>query len=604
MASAIQLTATATIINGQGLNSNAAIVNEIITYRNQSTLALISNLYVQATTYSNVANVIIPVLVGNIGHGVTSGLFLLDLYPSNITPAVTPNGTISYYGGTSPSAIGTFLNQVNAPFSNGLSGFVSSFIRAQGYAFQVFDTIASTSMLSGKTYGDMGQTGPIDAVTGGIGAHALLLSQTISNWGTMYDITKLTLLGDPYIFGQNLLNQGLGTVGNIVGQLSATGLNTTDITSVPASRTTTTVGVSSTPVSTPIGRFQLPIVANVTTTTTVTANNPQAITAIYDMVTGTDLQSIVSATQFTATNTNATLTNFLTLSKVVGNGIYTQLNAIGIYTLSDLGLYLNVRLGTNTYASWAKLAAFLANVHVPTFTSSALTTANATTSVLSGATVGTLLTITGRGTGPFGNPTMSDYFGAVAGLGYTANLHTINSTFANIAPPVITAMNGLVQAVNLVNIAYLANVESTAWQSNITMISSNIVLVNAAMNSLASNTMALASTTAYYHIMNKLALEVSNLSAAGITFGPGNPSSLMGFGKSIGTYGGTDKTGIGTNTVITSLVTGDAAGETIQAAIAESNNGASFANDPKPFLITSQAAAQGVPVTTYMAQNK
>lgn len=603
MATASQLIATATIINGQGLSTNSALINAISTYQNQSAVRLMGNIFINAYLASNVANAIVPIL-NTIGSGMSRGVFLIDLYPASITPIVTPGATIVRYGNVLASASKTLLSQATAPFGNGMAGFANSFTTAQGYASSVFDTVASVNMLQGKTYGQagLGYSSPIDVVTGGVGPDAHLLGTPPAGWGTMYDVTNLNLIGDPYVFGQNLLSQGLGKYGNLVGKLSDTGLDTTNLTHIPQNKTIITPTNVVSTVQSPIGPYEVSSVANVVTTTTVTGSNPDVVIGVYKTITGVDLQAIVAATQFKSNSTQLnTLADYLNFDKVVEPNQLLQLKKLGITSLSEFGTYLHGRIGQRSFKSWPDVSTFLLNIQIPPIATSNV---SANTPLLPASVTNSLLAVTGTGSGPFGNPVMSDFFGTCAGVPSAANLQTINSTYNSIVAPIQTAMASLDKAVYLTYLNYQANILANANATSVstTMVSTNVALVNSALSSLGSN--AAIGDAAYYTLLNKITSEVANLNKAGVVFGPGSSRALMTFGQRIGVLAAVDKTGIGSDTVIANLVTGDQYGDTIRAVVAESSNHASTTNNPNPQQVMAQASAQGISVSTYISQNR
>ena len=627
MASAASLNATATIINGQGLSTNANLLAAISTFQSSQTLQLLGNIFTNANGDGNV----LPIL-GNLGNTATKAQWLLDFYPSNISP--TSSGSITYYGIIITPIYGTGIHandiigntaspvvstasfssaiktQAQLPFASGMSGFANVFFNAQGYASSVFDTVASVNLLQHKTYAEsgLGYAGVTDLVTGGVGTHAGLLGDTVNNWGTMYDITNINLINDPYVFGQNLLNQNLGSFGNLEAQLAATGLDTTDITRVPASETITTHEAGSLSTSSFVGQVDLPIVANVTTSTTVTGNSPSVILKIYANITGADLKSIMSATGFKTTNTTITsLADLLDFERVVDQGLLPQLKALGIDSFKTFSVYLNSRVGQGTFRSWTALGEFLTKIEIPTITHLASTTS--TTGVLSASTISTLNAETGLGSGPFNNPVMSDYFGAAAGMPYTSGFATLNAAYSTLVTSSLTnSLSSLDRAVSDYVTAITANANAVVDTGTI---SSNVVAVNSALNSIPSSTTLTQCETAYFSMLNKMAIEVSNLTKAGATFGPGPARLLLGFGQQVPSLAGTDVTGLETDVVMANLITNDVYGDTIRAAVAERNNipilgsgGATVNNDPNPQMTLAQANAQGIPLTTYLSQNK
>jgi len=646
MASAASLNATATIVNGHGLAPNPTILAEISTYRSQPSIALYANVYTNANADPTVAATILPVL-GTIGSGNPGYSWLFDVYPPNVTPTssasvawttklTVPVGTLITQGGTLYQTIGsvydptTFANvancvttphfstvlsaQVNYPFNNGISGFASGFSMCLGTASQAFDTIGSLSMLNGKTYGQsgIGYTGITDLLTGGIGSEANLLGAIVTGWGTMYDVTNINLIADPYVFGQNLLNQGLGKYGNLAEKLTAVGLNINDITQAPLTGSVTYPTSSSLSYTSLIGPITLPTVANTTVTTTATGNNPNVITAIYSTITGSDLAAIISATGFTATNNNLiTLADYLDFIKVVGVTAANQLNQYNVKTFKDFSTYLNSRIGQQQFNSWADVSSYLASISVPVLPH---TTTTANTAVLNPGTASTLSSLLGTGSGPFGNPVMSDYLGSVAGIPYNTCLSTINSTYSSVAGTVSTAMQGLDQAVLDTYTKYYAtattttdgggNIIITYGTPDATYVTSNVAKVNAALATIPASQQTLCQT-AYYTMLNRLTFEVTNLARAGVGFTSYGSNSLLGFGQSIGGYGSADTSGLGANQIIGNLITNDSYGDTIRAVIAEQiNSQATTNNDPNPRQALSNANTQGIPLTTYLSQNK
>ena len=608
MASAATLNATATIVNGHGLAASPDLTSAIAVYQNHTPLTLLANVYTNAQTDGHVANVIVP-LLNNISSA-SVGHFLLNIYPSNIAPACS--SSVSYYAsGGLANVTGTIQSQANYPFRNGLAGFASGFSLCYGSASGSLDTVGSLSMLSGKTYSDcgVGYTGITDLLTGGVGSEANLLGSIVAGWGTMYDASNINLIADPYVFGQNLLNQGLGSYGNLIDKLQATGLNTTDITQPPLTGTITYPAPGTLTHSSIIGQITLPIIENVTQTNTATGNNPSVVTAIYATITGADLAAIVSAAGFTkTTNELVTLADYLDFNKVVGNSVAAQLNQYNVKTFDDFSTYLHSRIGKQNFNTWTDISKYLSSVNVPTL---AHTTTTATTPVLNPGTASTLGALVGSGSGPFGNPVMSDYLGAVAGIPYTTSYTTINSNYSLFAGPITTAMQSLDRSVIDTYTAYYASA-TTDGGGNVSygnvdasMIASNVAKVNTALNSLTSNAIMINCQTAYYTMLNSITAEVSNLSRAGVKFTNTNTSALLAFGFGIGSYGGTDTTGLGANQIIGNLITDDAYGDTIRAVIAEQvNSQATAGNDPNPRQALTQASAQGVPLTTYLSQNK
>ena len=617
MATAASLNATSTVIGNHGLAVNANVLAVINTFQSKPTFTLLTNIYANANTYGNVAIVIVPIL-DTLGGNATQAHLLLDLYPGNITPVASippiSSSGVAHRFGNLASVSGTIKNQAQGPFNNGMAGFANVLITAQGYASSVFDTVASIFMLRNKTYGKSGlkYNGITDLVTGGIGENAALLGNVISGWGTMYNITNINLISDPYVFGQNLLDQNFGSYGNLEAKLAATGLDTTDITKIPATTTTVTQVTSTLSTQTIVGPVELPTMANVVTTNTVTGNSPDVVVNIYKTITGSNLSAIISGTAFTTNPKIQTLADLLDFNKAVDSTLLPKLNSIGIRNFTEFTAYLNSRVGQSTFTDWSKLANFLTTVSVPVLP---YTTTTANTSVLLPSTITTLLNLTGTGTGPFNNPVMLDYLGAVSGTPYTTHFSIINKDYDSLVPPVYTALQGVNSAVSQVNAGFLASAPGdeancVVQSSDVDSLISAVAVVDATMNSIPSSVLQ-SSQTSYYRMLNSLTTEVSNLGKAGVIFTSASNSLLLSFGQRMGSLGSPDPSDLGTDLVMANLITNDAYGDTIKAVITETKNistlgqaGINMSNDPNPRQALSQSKAQNIPLTTYLSQNK
>ena len=601
MASAIQLSAASSIINGQGLGVNPALTTQIYTYQNQAPLLVIANIFANAANASSGLSSNLANALSNIGVGVARGQFLIDFYPSNVTPVCSGN-VADYFAANANTASfsKTLTNQANQPFANGLSSFSNVFSTSYAYASSVFDTVSSVTLLKNKTYSQsgLGFTGPADLSTGGLSA-APLIANVVSTFGTMYDINNLSGIGNPYIFGQNLLNQGFGQFGNLSTQLSSAGLNTNNLLQVPQSSTSVTHVVATKSRNSTLGSIDLPVVNPVTTSTIVSGTSTNVVTGIYQTITGGALTSITAATGTTIANVSITsLADYLNLNKVVSSSTYSQLSSLGIVDFTTLGSYLQYRLGTGHFRSWSDMANFLGNISVPTLS---YTTANANTAVLSSNTISTLGNLISTGTGPFGNPVMMDYLGAAAGVPYTTYLSTINSSYGIVANSTTLLAN-----LTTLNTAVSNYVYNSGNIGNVTLA---VTAVNAALNSLSSGNAFVANCqTAYYNMLNRLSAEVVNLADAGVTYTT-NQQALIGLAQRIGSIS-SDTTQLQTYQFVSNIVTNNASGDTIRAAIAESLNttllssrGITVANDPNPAGIISQAATQNIPLSTYITQN-
>lgn len=663
MATAVALNAVNSIINGQGLEPSPALVTEINTYRNKAALASFANAYVNAGLVSSITANIVNQL-NTIGTTITSGQFLLDLYPGNISPTssagitpwsanlVLPIGSLfssnskvysvtgnifseSFDGAVlTNSTIAGFstllLKQASLPFSSGLSGFANVFQNSYGYAQQVFDTVSSVNMLQDKTYSEsgIGYTGPADLVSGGIGVQGSLLANIVADWGTMYDINNITKMHDPYVFGQNLLNQGLGYVNALADQLTAVGLDISDLTDVDAVNTTTTQEDSSLTISSFVGEIELPTVVEVTTSTPVTGNSPTVILNIYKTITGSNLQAVVNATAITNTaGPITTLADYLDLSKVVSASNMAELNSLGISTFENFNQYLGKKVGSGQFKSWNNLGQFLRSLETPALTN---LPQGSNVNALYANTVTTLNSLYGVGSGELGNPVMIDYLGACAGDPYTVMFANINANYTSLSSAVTVAAENLDQAVIDYSNQYQIYLASAVPDSAVppappagdavppdesllppwSWITSNVSALNSALTSIPSSTLVSYLNWEWYTMLNRLSKEVDNLNRAHVTFGPGTPMQLLGFAENIGQYA-SEKTDLETYQFFANVISNNFNGDTIRAAVAETINtrilnnvGIVTYNDPDPRFKSYQSQTQNIPLSTYISRNK
>jgi len=620
MSSALQLTATATILNGQGLAENSALMSAISRYQALPTVAITANIFVTAAANIDLSDPYLGTALSNLGTGITNNTYwMLDYYPANTVPVCSTNLGYVFQSNISASLANianiasvsrTVTNQATVPFASGMSGFANVFTTVYGYTNSVFDTVGSIYMLQGKTYAQsgIGYRNPTDLSTIGIGQAAPLISDTVLNWGTMYDVTRLNLIGDPYVFGQNLLNQGLGSYGNLSVNLTAAGLDINDITAVPVSTTTTKQTASVLTVHSLVGSVDLPTLTNVVTTNTVTAISPDVVVGIYRNVTGSDLSAIIAATGITVPvgSQITSLADFLTLTNVIDSALVPQYANLGIYSLNDVGSYIHQTLGAGYFPTWASIATTLEVVVIPTFASNITDNTTGSSLVLSSSTISTLQNYISSGTGPFNNPIMSDFLGATAGMNYTSDYQNIISYYNTINPSlVVAALNTLSN-----DVTTYVNAMPGSKSTLIAAVNSAVSAVNATLNALGNTTPVTQASTVFNDVTTKLALEVSNLNKAGVVFDSGSRQGLFSFAQTLSTLF-SDNVKIQTTQFGANLITNDAYGDTIRAAIAETTNtqalqkiGIQVHNDPAPSQAVELAQAQNIPLSTYLSQNK
>jgi hypothetical protein len=630
MTSALALNAQATIINGHGLAQSSTVSNEIVQYANLPTVKLIANIFSQV---SNFAGGMLIDSVANIGARVDSTAFLIDFYPSGTS--ATSSADVSYYG-TIPTGVyvddgqggqrqtgwanvavpgtasfsGTLLAQANLPFAHGYSGFANVLLKTYSAAAQSFETTSSINILQTKTYAasGIGFKGPLQLATGGIGSNGPVLSDLVSGFGTLYDVTNFTQLGNVYVFGQNLLSQRMGKYG-LDDLFTAAGLNLGDISKPPTSTTVSYTQSSTSTVTGFVGQVNLPSQETVTVTTPVTASSPATMNNIYKQIIGANLTSIITGTTFTkpVSATVTSLNDYLNLSKIVDPAIYKKLVGIGIIDFESLGNFLHKTLGQASFNSWDSMATFFSSIEVPK-----LSTTNqpgGSSLILSPSTISTLQTNTVTGTGALGQALMSDFLGACAGIPYSVGLQTIINNYPLI--PTAQLVSALTTLSNSIA-TYIATppVGDPPVYAQPTAVVNAVNLVNSVLTSYVTSAPLLTASNAYKAMVNNLNIEVTNLARANVVFNAGQSSLLSSLASQIISIG-TDKTRTQSYQFVANIISNDSYGDTIKSAIAESINqsilqsaGITVSNDPNPSMILQQSAAQKVPITTYLSQNK
>lgn len=606
MTTALSLNAASTLVNGYGLAANAALLSQITTFQAKTPIVQLANIYTYVQTDANAAANLLPIL-DTIGNTTTNNTqWLLDLCPTDTLVYIT--NVPAVYGNISRGAANykprfstTISNQATGPFTGGLATFANVYQTVSSYAISNFDIVASANLLSAKTYADagIGFTGPGDVATGGLGNSGPLLGSTIANWGTMYDIKNMVKIGDPYVFGQNLLNQQLGTYGNLANQLTSVGLNINDLPTIPKSTTTTTQQSGTVKQQTFIGEIEIPGLVNVTTTTVVTGSSPTVVKNIYANVTTSNLASIVSAVSFKDDTTQLlTLNDYLDFDKVVPAAIRANLSSkLGVTDFAGFGQLLHDKIGQGNFKTWKELSDFLLTLEVPELNN---ITTSSTTPLLDNIAA---LTNGVKGTGPFQNLVIADMLSSTAGGAYTNYFTTLNTNYNTVLATsnLTAAMGNLVTCIN----SFMANVDE-GWANTVT---ANVMGVTAALNNTPSNATLTLCQTAYTTMWANIQTEVAALNAAGADYS-GTTSTLRSFAQNFPTTA-SDKDKLQSYQFFGNLITNDANGDILKAAIAEVINtrllgskGISLNNDPNPAGAIAEAKRQNIPLSTYISRNQ
>lgn len=620
MSTALALNAQATLINGQGLAFSPSLLASVSSFHGLATVNLVATTWAAAA--STLGNVELFAALGSLNSGVTKAQWLIDNYP----PSFTPVSSIGYAawatdydtGAAIPAAASfssTVYSQAQAPFQNGINEFANVFLSAYSYANEVFDTVSSTKILKDKTYGQhgVGYKNNADLATNGLGTSANLLSNVVSTWGTMYDINNISQIGDVYVFGQNLLNQGFGSYGDWDKKLANVGLDTTNLSVIPKIEIINSAEPAVEQSATPYGSIGVPLSGVATTTTSIPGRSEDVVLSIYRSVTGANLQAIVSGSRFVKTNQNSTLTtlaDYLDFTKVVPSSLRARLTPLGINSFKDFGSYVQTKIGQGAFSSWSDLAQTLNKIVVPS--QQYTTTTGNTTVVLSASAQSTLNAATGTGSGSLNHLIMRDFLGAAAGLPYVSLFTSLVKNYNSLpVSGLVSALQTLKSAVVTYGSEYDAAVPIDPFiEPDISPVTSAVAAVNAAVNAIPDSGLLTLSQNFYITILTRLQTEYTNLNKAGATFNAGSAQVRNSFAKQFATTA-TDKTKFETYEIIDKLITNNAAGDVLRAAIAEEINGQILGqrgvggtNDPDPNLAMAQSQRTGVSVNTYISQRK
>ena len=92
MASALQLTAINTISNGHGIAVASTMTNAISSFQLLNSVKYVANIFTNITTANAAISSNLLPIVNNLGSGAYYGQWLLDFYPTGVTPVCS--GTV------------------------------------------------------------------------------------------------------------------------------------------------------------------------------------------------------------------------------------------------------------------------------------------------------------------------------------------------------------------------------------------------------------------------------------------------------------------------------------------------------------------------------
>jgi len=370
-----------------------------------------------------------------------------------------------------------------------IATFASILQSAGTFATYSYRTYQSLNEFSNKTFDQLGINvgGHADAVTNGItsifgggaktpaqiSVNINILADAIENFGTVYDVSKLNLLGNPATFVQYIIDSGY------------------DFTP-PSDWQTMTADELTYYLSGIIG----PVFTRVITLSKIQLPLNSTVSSLGDLL---DLSKVFPAAA---------------LALVPGN------NFAGLANMF-------VNLG-GKYKSFADIADMLRSIRVPT-----LTYLNSYTAPVSTVDTANLVSQLGSGTGSAGNPTVTDIIGTVAGTVHLGNLATVNTALASLTvnantQTLVTSLANLATACASGNPTYItSNITAVRTAANLFNADSSVTALTSANTAITNMQTQLALETKN---LSAAGITLSSVSTAGVTGILGLVNSLHDYG--------------------------------------------------------------------------
>lgn len=287
--------------------------------------------------------------------------------------------------GSVSNLIDAVKSQASSLLENGAKGFASIFGQTSSHAATSFSFSGALAQAQGRSFDDMGFTfaNYDDVLTGGVSNQFNVetlptLSAELPNFGTLFSTKDLYNMTNPGSVAANLIDQGLGLVGDLEAMLADEGLDMDNLAD----------------------------------------ENPTVILDVMNRITGTDLDEIITATGFVPPP-NAQIKTMADLFKIDNLLTPEAQSALGDEpTVDDLSRkFSNIGGRFKDVAAMGKLYSSLELTSFPRLKELG-------TLVPSDMEID-LTSSLGKGSGELGNPTIADMMGSVAGIGYTDNIKKV-----------------------------------------------------------------------------------------------------------------------------------------------------------------------------------
>jgi hypothetical protein len=308
----------------------------------------------------------------------------LSLLPSVLSGMPAPGaGGI----GTSTNLIDAIKSQADSIVANGAKGFASVFGQSSSHAATSFSFSGALAQAQGRSFDDMGFTFADydDVLTGGVSSQFNVdtlptLAAELPSFGTMFTTSDLANMTNPGSVASNLIDQGLGSVGDLEAMLEEEGLDMENLAD----------------------------------------SNPTVVLDVMSRIIGSDLNEILDSTGFVPPP-NASINTLADIFQIDNLLTPEAQSALGDNpTVDDLSRkFSNIGGRFKDIAAMGKLYSSLELKSFPRLKElGALVPSDMEIDLSS-----TL----GKGSGELGNPTLTDMMGSVAGVGYTDKIKELAS---------------------------------------------------------------------------------------------------------------------------------------------------------------------------------
>jgi hypothetical protein len=289
----------------------------------------------------------------------------------------------------------------------------------------------------------------------------------------------------------------------------------------------------------------------------------EVLSSIYATITDSDLEKVIEQTGVQIVNPVNSLADLLDPSNIMPPDATAALGvspgSAGLASVSNTFTNLGIQADNTTTGAYI---ASMSTIPLPNL--------DKLDQPLPPSVVENLAPSMGTGSGLFGNPTMLDMLGTVAGVVHTDSFTTINSTLE------ILMNSSAGQNLNSAAEAFLDTLTLSTFASAVATFNSTVVS-NSSLQ--AAVTEANSAYNASYTQMTK---EQQNLGLVGVSLftasgapvtqpASGGVTSIFNFGSQLHNFG-VDKQQLGYNELLNSIATNDLTGDAIRASLLEGRN--------------------------------